>query len=97
MPIVGGEEIELEVPAGLVSHVLAEEHDPQPEIPLGHRQLGLIAGHAGGHREPLGARRRQLLERQPAPVADLDRVAAVAGRQQREDPPLKKGRVHATA
>ena len=44
---------------------------------------------------PLGARRRQLLKRQPAPVADLDRIETVARRQQREDPPLKEGRVHA--
>ncbi|HSD32308.1 MAG TPA: hypothetical protein VLB49_10390 [Gemmatimonadales bacterium] len=38
---------------------------------------------------------RARLERQPAPVPDLDRIAAVPGREELQNPALEEGRVHA--
>src|SRR5438128_6339037 len=47
VPIVGGEEIELEVLRTLVLNVLAVDHDPQAEVPLRDGESVLEAGYAG--------------------------------------------------
>ena len=79
-----------------MADVLAIEDDSQPEVvPLRDDQFGLVAGHAGGHGVPLLAGRRDLLERQSAPVFDLDRVPAPAGREQPQNPALEDGSVDA--
>ena len=50
MPVIGGEQIQLKVPARLVVDVLPVEHDAQPEVgPQRDHQLGLVPGDARGH------------------------------------------------
>src|SRR5207244_10114210 len=46
-------------------------------------------------REPRPRLRGQLFQGQPVPVADLDGVGAPVPREEAQDLPLKKGRVHA--
>ena len=76
--------------------MLAVEDDPQAEVvPLRDHQLGVVAAHPGGDRLPPAAGGGHLLEGQPAPVADLDGVAALVGGEQPEDPLLEEGGVHA--
>src|SRR5713226_8422743 len=93
--IVGGEEIELEVLGTLVADVLAVDHHPEVEIPLGDVQGMEEAGDVRGHGEPALPLGGELLERQPAPVADLDGIGTAPGGQQAEHGALAKGRVHA--
>src|SRR5262249_47132100 len=94
MPIVGSEQIELEVPGTLVLDVLAVDHDPEAEVPLRDLEVMEEAGYIRGHREPALALGRQLLEGQPAPVANLDGVGTAAGGQEAQHLPLKEGRIH---
>ena len=54
-----------------------------------------MAGDARRDWCPPAARGRDRLERQPAPVPDLDRIATVPRREQGENPALEEGRVHA--
>src|SRR5262249_52656875 len=58
-------------------------------------QFGLMAGDTGGDGLPAAAGGDDRLERKPAPVADLDRVAAVPGGQELQNSALEEGRVHA--
>ena len=96
VPVIGGEQIQLEVPARLVVDVLSVQHHAEPEVlPLRNDQLGLVAGDARGHRVPAPARGRDRLEREPAPVPHLDRVATVPGGEQVQNPALEEGGVHA--
>src|SRR5215472_5557081 len=92
--IVGGEQIELEVPGTLVLDVLAVDHHAEAEMPLRDLQVVKEPGHVWGHREPALSLGRQLLEGQPAPVADLDSVGTAAGGQEAQHVPLKEGRIH---
>ena len=55
----------------------------------------LEAGHVRGQRRPLPPLGGELLQGQPAPVADLDGVGAAAGGEQAQHVALEKGRVHA--
>ena len=55
----------------------------------------LEAGHPGRQGEPGARLGGQLFQGQPAPVADLDGVGAAAAREQAQDLPLEKGRIHA--
>jgi hypothetical protein len=68
VPVVWGEEIELDVLGALVSDVLAVEHHPEPEIPLGDVQVMEEAG--DGHGQPPLSLGGELLEGQPMPVVD---------------------------
>jgi hypothetical protein len=54
-----------------------------------------VAGDAGGDRLPPPARGGERLEREPAPVADLDRVATLPRGEQVQNPALEEGGVHA--
>ena len=72
-----------------------EDHAEPAIVPLGDDQLGLVAGDAWGHRVPAAARRRDRLERQPAPIPHLDRVPAVPGGQPLQNPALAEGGVQA--
>ena len=92
--IVRGKQIELEVLGALVINVLAIDHHPESEVPLGDGQVVEEAGDVGGHGEPPLALGGELLQRQPTPVADLDRVGTAARRQQPQDVALEKGGVH---
>ena len=95
MPIIGGEQIQLEVPARLVVDVFPIEDHAEPEVlPLRDDQFGRVAGDAGGDRLPVATRRGDRLERQPTPVPDLDRVAALPRGEQAENPALEEGGVH---
>jgi len=79
-----------------VSDVLPVEDHAEPEVvPLRDDQLGRVAGDAGGDRLPLAAGGGDRPEREPTPVADLDRVAAFPRGEQLQNPALEKGRVHA--
>jgi hypothetical protein len=95
MPIVGREEVELEVFSGLVGHVLAVDHHAQPETPLGNVEVVEEPADVRGDREPALTLSGQLLERQPVPVADLDGVATVARGEQTQHGRLAEGGVHA--
>ena len=64
-------------------------------MPLRDHQLGRVAGDARGHRLPVAARGGDRLEREPTPIANLDRIATLAGGEQLENPALEEGRVHA--
>jgi hypothetical protein len=75
--------------------VLAVDHDPQPQVPLRDLQLVLEAGDVGGQRLPLATLGRELLEGQPAPVADFDGVGAPPRGQQAQHVALEKRGVHA--
>ena len=72
-----------------------EDHAEPAIVPLGDDQLGLVADDAGGHGVPAAARRRDRLERQPAPIPHLDRVPAVPGGQPLQNPALAEGGVQA--
>jgi hypothetical protein len=95
VPIVGGEEVELEVLRALVLHVLAVDHHPQAELPLGDDEPMLEARHAGGQSVPVSALGGQLLEGQPAPVADLDGIRTAPGGEQPQHIRLEKCGIHA--
>jgi hypothetical protein len=94
VPVVRGEEIELEVLEALVLHMLAIEHHPQRQVPLRDGQVGHEPGDVGREGLPAVAGRDERLEGQPAPVPDLDGVSAAASGQQAEDVALAEGRIH---
>jgi hypothetical protein len=76
--------------------VLSIQHHAEPEVlPLRDDQLGLVAGDTGGDRLPAAAGGGDRLEREPAPVADLDRVATLLCGEHVQNPALEEGRVHA--
>ena len=95
VPVVRREEIELEVLRALVLDMLAVDHHAQAEVPLRDVEVVLEAGHAGGQGMPVPALGGQLLEGQPAPVADLDGVGAAPGGEQAEHIRLEKRGIHA--
>jgi hypothetical protein len=95
VPVVRREEIELEVLGGLVLHMLAIDHHPQRQVPLRDLQVGHEPRDVGGERLPARAGLGQLLERQPAPVPDLDGIGAAASGQELETGALAEGGVHA--
>src|SRR4029453_13030073 len=72
-----------------------EDHAEPYVVPLRDDQLRLVAGDAWRDRRPAAGRGRDRLERQPTPVSDLDRIAAVPSGQQLQNPALEEGRVHA--
>src|SRR5206468_13107907 len=82
MPVVRGEQIELEILRALVGDVLAVDHHAEPEVPLRDVEIVEEAADLGCDGEPALAVGGQLLERQPVPIADLDGVAATPGREQ---------------
>jgi hypothetical protein len=92
--VVGGEEIELEVLRALVGDVLAVNHHAEPEIPLRNAQVVKEAGDVGGHGEPPLPLSGEWLQRQPAPVTDLDRVGTAPSRQQAQDVAPEERGVH---
>jgi hypothetical protein len=63
-------------------------------FPLRDDQFGLVARDPGGDRLPPATGGRDRLERQPAPVPDLDCIAAGPGGEQLQNPALEEGRVH---
>ena len=75
VPVVGPEQVELEVLRALMLDVRAIDHHAQPEVPWRGRERMLEAGDARGQRRPVAALGGPLLQGQPAPVADLDGVA----------------------
>ena len=80
----------------LVGDVLPIQDHAEPQVvPLRDDQLRLVPGDAWRDGHPPAARRRDRLERQPTPVPDLDRIATVPGGEQRENPALAEGGVHA--
>ncbi len=95
MPVVRDEQVELEILRALVGDVLAVDHHAEPEVPLGDVEIVEEAADLGRDREPALAVGGQLLEGQPVPVADLDGVAAVPGREQTQHRGLAEGGVHA--
>lgn len=62
MPVVRGEQIELEILRALVGHVLAVDHHAQAERPLRDDELMLESGHVRGHDLPVPALGGELLE-----------------------------------
>jgi len=93
--IIGGEQIELEVPGTRVLDVLAVDHDPELQVPLRNVQVVEEPRDVRRDREPALPRGGQLLEGQPAPVADLDGVGTAPGGQEAQDVALEESRVHA--
>jgi len=85
VPVVRGEEIELEVLRTLMVDVLAVDHHAEPEVPRGDVEIVEEAGDVRGDGQPVLPSGGQLLEGQPAPVADLDGVGTASGGQEPED------------
>ena len=75
--------------------VLAVDHDPQVQVPLGDMEVVKENGDARRDRQPMLALRGELLQGQPAPVPDLDGVGAAPGGEQPEHAALAEGGVHA--
>ena len=95
MAIVGGKQIELEVLGALVIDMLAVDHDPQVQVPLGDIQGMEEAGDVRCDGQPVLSGGRELLQGQPAPVPDLDGIGTAPGGKQAEHGALAEGRVHA--
>src|SRR5216117_2852291 len=94
VPVIRGEQIELEILGALVLDMLAVDHHAQPEVPWRDDELVLESRHVRRQRVPLPPLGRELFEGQPAPVADLDGVGAAAGREQPQHVALEKRGVH---
>src|SRR3989304_1572115 len=95
VPVVRGEQVELEVLGALVAAVLGVDHAPEPEVPLGDVQVVEEAGDGRGHGQPALTRGGQRLEGQPAPVAGPDGGGKPPGGQGGEDLALEEGGGHA--
>src|SRR5262249_11300081 len=95
VPVIRSEEVELKVLPRFMPDVLAIDHHAELEVPLWDREVVLEAADARREWGPLLPLGGELLERQPAPVAGLDRVGAAPRGEQAEDIALEKGRIHA--
>src|SRR5712692_3594706 len=95
VPVVGSEEIELEVFHRLVGDTATVDGDAQGQVPGRDGQLGLEAVHLAIDPDPVALSGDEGLQIQPVKEAHLDGVVSAREVEQSKDFALEKGRIHA--